>query len=214
MKEIFKRSISGTFYVAILWFGTSYSYTTFVFLFAILGLLSLYEMWKLRKGRAKILAFTYILTPFLLIQLSGIMKDSNYSNICFDSNLMLFIFILTWSFDTFAYLVGVRFGNNKIRPSISPNKSWEGFTGGFIFTIIASYISLNYFELFNSIKHPLLISIFLPFTATIGDFIESYYKRKAGVKNSGNLIPGHGGILDRMDAFIITIPVMYIINLL
>tara|TARA_B100001142_G_C14348697_1_gene661089 strand:+ start:8273 stop:8647 length:375 start_codon:yes stop_codon:yes gene_type:complete len=124
------------------------------------------------------------------------------------------MFILTWTFDTFAYIIGVKIGKNKIMPSISPKKSWEGFIGGLIFTIIASYFSYRYFD-FDSFQDPLTISIVLPFTATLGDFIESHYKREAGVKDSGNIIPGHGGILDRMDAFLITIPVMYIlINLL
>ena len=131
-----------------------------------------------------------------------------------DTELILFIFILTWTFDTFAYLVGVKFGKHKILPSVSPKKSWEGFFGGFIFTIIAYYITYNYFYDnfgFKSFKFPLIISIILPFTATIGDFTESYYKRQAGVKDSGNFIPEHGGILDRMDAFMITIPILYIL---
>tara|TARA_B100001758_G_C18416862_1_gene620785 strand:+ start:14618 stop:15103 length:486 start_codon:yes stop_codon:yes gene_type:complete len=161
-------------------------------------------MWKLRKGKTKFLAFSYIIIPLIIIQLFGI----------YDTNLVLFMFILTWTFDTFAFIIGVKFGKNKINPSISPKKSWEGFIGGFTFTIIASYLSFNYFG-FNSFQKPLIISITLPFTATLGDFIESRYKREANVKDSGNIIPGHGGILDRMDAFFITIPVLYIlINLL
>ena len=120
------------------------------------------------------------------------------------------MFILTWTFDTFSYLVGTKLGKHKILPSVSPKKSWEGFIGGFIFTIIASYLTYKYFG-FESLKFPLIISIILPFTATIGDFIESHYKREAGVKDSGNFIPGHGGILDRIDAFMITIPILYIL---
>ena len=119
------------------------------------------------------------------------------------------MFILTWTFDTFAYFIGVKFGKHKILPSISPKKSWEGFIGGFIFTIIVSYLTYNYFG-FGSLQLPLVISITLPFTATLGDFIVSHYKREAGVKDSGNLIPGHGGILDRIDAFLITIPTLYV----
>ena len=125
-------------------------------------------------------------------------------------NLILFILLLTWTFDTFAYLIGVRFGKHKIKESISPKKSWEGFLGGFIFTIITAYLSHTYFK-FETIEKIVIISIILPFTATLGDFIVSYYKRQAKVKDSGNIIPGHGGILDRMDAFTITIPTIYII---
>ena len=215
MNETLKRALSGAVYVAIMWFGTSYSENTFRLLFAILGIVSIYEMWKLRKEKTKILPFTYVIIPFFLIQLFQ-MTDVNYPNNPFNPSLILFMFILTWTFDTFAYIIGVKFGKHKILPSISPKKSWEGFFGGFIFTIIASYITYNYFDIyfdFSSIKLPLIIimSIILPFTATIGDFIESHYKREAGVKDSGNFIPGHGGILDRMDAFMITIPILYIL---
>lgn len=206
MNETLKRAISGAFYVVIMWLGASYE-PSFRVLFTILGIVSIYEMWKLRNGKSKFLAFAYVLIPFILIQLIVTKEDQQNWN----SNLILFMFILTWTFDTFAYLFGVRFGKHKIMPSISPKKSWEGFGGGFVFTIIASYLSYSYFK-FEDIRIPLIISIILPFTATLGDFIESHYKRKAGVKDSGNLIPGHGGILDRMDAFMITIPAIYILT--
>ena len=196
MNKTLKRALSGSVYVAIMWFGTSYSEFTFRLLFAIIGILSLYEMWKLRKGRTSFISYLYVIIPLSLIHQ-------------IDTEIILFMFILTWTFDTFAYLIGIRFGKHKILPSVSPKKSWEGFFGGFTFTIITSYLTYIYFD-FESSKLPLTMSIILPFTATIGDFTESYYKRQAGVKDSGNFIPGHGGILDRMDAFMITIPILYI----
>tara|TARA_B110000438_G_scaffold152529_1_gene146546 strand:- start:23 stop:628 length:606 start_codon:yes stop_codon:yes gene_type:complete len=201
MNETLKRALSGAMYVAIMWFGTSYSETSFSLLFAAILLVCLYEMYKLRKGKTKILSFLYVLSPLLLIHL-------------IPTNLVLLMLILTWTFDTFAYIVGVRFGKHKIIPTVSPNKSWEGFAGGFIFTVIAAYLTVNYFSKIE-LNHIIAISLLTPFTATIGDFIESYYKRKAEVKDSGNFIPGHGGLLDRIDAFMITIPTIYIIiNLL
>ena len=205
MNETLKRALSGAVYVAIMWFGTSYE-TSFRLLFIILGLACIYEMRKLRKGKKKNIAFLYVLIPFFLIQLLGI-PDSNSA---FDPSYILLMFVLTWTFDTFAYLVGVKFGKHKIMPTISPKKSWEGFGGGFIFTIISAYLTASYLIPEIDLKQAIVISLFLPFTATIGDFVESYYKRKAGVKDSGNFIPGHGGILDRMDAFMFTIPALYI----
>ena len=198
MNETLKRGLSGAVYVAIMWLGTSYSELSFHILFSVILVICLYEMWKLRKGKTKILAFIYVLTPLLLVHL-------------YSQKIILFIFILTWTFDTFAYLFGVRLGKTKIMPSISPKKSWEGFAGGFTFTILASYLSYSYFD-FNSFLAVLIISIILPFTATLGDFIESHFKRETGVKDSGKFIPGHGGMLDRMDAFMITIPVLYILK--
>ena len=142
------------------------------------------------------------------------MTDSDYPESPFDPSIILLMFILTWTFDTFAYLVGIQYGKHKIMPSISPKKSWEGFAGGFVFTIIAAYLSQK-FCIHIALRDVLFVSIILPFTATLGDFIESHYKREAGVKDSGNFILGHGGMLDRMDAFTITIPAIYIIiNLL
>ena len=210
MNKNLKRAISGIIYIAVMWTCTSYSETTFSLLFAILGIISIYEMWRLRKGKSKFLALLYILLPFCLIQLFG-MTDSNYPNTAFDPSLILLILVLTWTFDTFAYLFGVTFGKHKIMPSISPKKSWEGFAGGFIFTIITAYIISEYISTLN-LEIIIITSILLPFTATLGDFIASFYKRQAGVKDSGNLIPGHGGILDRMDAFMITIPMIYILT--
>ena len=208
MNETLKRALSGVVYVAIMWLCTSYSEATFSLLFAVLGIVSIYEMWKLRKGKTKVLAFLYVLIPFFIIQLFG-MTDLDNPNSPFDPSLILLMFVLTWTFDTFAYLFGVRFGKTKIMPSVSPKKSLEGFVGGFIFTIISAYLTVSYFPSLE-LNHAIVISIFLPFTATLGDFIESHYKRQAGVKDSGDFIPGHGGMLDRMDAFMITIPVLYI----
>ena len=208
MNETLKRALSGFVYVLIMWFGTSFSELSFQILFLVLGIFSIYEMWKLRKGKSKVYAFVYVLLPFFLIHFFGKIESLNFNSV-FDPSLILLMFILTWTFDTFAYLFGVRFGKTKIMPSVSPKKSWEGFAGGFIFTVLASFITTHYFlEVDNSIA--LAMSLFLPFTATLGDFTESYFKRQAGVKDSGNFIPGHGGMLDRMDAFMITIPVLYI----
>ena len=201
MNKTLKRALSGAVYVAIMWLGTFWSELSFHILFAVILLVCFYEMYKLRKGKTKILAFLYLLSPLLLVHF-------------IKTELVLLMFILTWTFDTFAYLVGIKFGKNKIIPTVSPKKSWEGFAGGFIFTIIAAYLTASYF-LEIELNQIIAISLFLPFTATLGDFIESHYKREAEVKDSGNFIPGHGGMLDRMDAFMITIPTIYIlINLL
>jgi len=214
MNETLKRVLSGAVYVTIMWFGTSYSELSFSLLFGIILLVCLYEMWKLRKGKSKLIAFLYVLVPLLLIQLFG-MTDSDYPESHFDSSLILFMFVLTWTFDTFAYLIGKPLGKHKIMPSISPKKSWEGFASGMAFTLLVAFLIQDLFLFDYKNFNPYVFAVFLPFTATLGDFLESHFKRQAGVKDSGNFIPGHGGILDRMDAFMITIPALYIyINLI
>ena len=217
MSELTKRIFFGAIYVVIMWFGTAHSETTFSLLFLSLGMGAIYEMWKLRKGKTKLVAFIYVLLPFFLIQLFDI-TDYNYPDEEFNPSIILLLFILTWTFDTFAYVFGVKFGKRKILPSISPKKSWEGFIGGLFFCFLAGFLSQYFFRIyFENIPYKtiIILSLILPFTATIGDFIESHFKRQAKVKDSGNIMPGHGGILDRMDAFMVTIPVLYLlINLI
>ena len=121
---------------------------------------------------------------------------------------VFFLFVLIWSSDSFAYFTGKFFGKHKMAPKISPKKTWEGFAGGVFFTIILGYfIELYYPDLRgNYIIVGLLVSVFGP----LGDLVESQLKRNFGVKDSGNVIPGHGGILDRLDSFIICVPVVYL----
>jgi phosphatidate cytidylyltransferase len=209
MSEFVKRILSGVLYVVILWSATNYSQVSFGILFIILGLICLFEMWMLRKGKSKIVPFIYVLTPFFIVQLFGF-TDHNYPIKEFDSSPVLILFILTWVFDSFAYLIGTKFGTNKIMPKISPKKSWEGFFGGMGFTILSVYFINIFYDSF-SLNFLIILALIVPFTATAGDFIESYYKREAGVKDSGNFIPGHGGFLDRMDALMISIPVLYLL---
>tara|TARA_B100000900_G_scaffold285120_1_gene244345 strand:- start:1273 stop:1920 length:648 start_codon:yes stop_codon:yes gene_type:complete len=208
MNETLKRALSGAVYVAIMWFGTANEWS-YPMLFGVITILCVYEILKLRKGKSKIFAFIYVLTPLFLIQLFGI-SSSEYTGKAFNPSLILFMFTLTWTFDTFAYLIGKPLGKHKIMPSISPKKSWEGFVGGLAFTLLVTFLVKDLFQFDYLDFNPYIFAAFLPFTATLGDFLESHFKRQAGVKDSGNFIPGHGGMLDRMDAFMITIPALYI----
>ncbi len=121
---------------------------------------------------------------------------------------VFFLFVLIWSSDTFAYFTGKFFGKHKMAPKISPKKTWEGFFGGVLLTLVAGFSVEKYFPELrgNWILVGFLVSIFAP----LGDLVESQLKRTFGVKDSGNIIPGHGGILDRLDSFIICVPVVYL----
>tara|TARA_Y100000991_G_scaffold8592_1_gene6346 strand:- start:134 stop:778 length:645 start_codon:yes stop_codon:yes gene_type:complete len=209
MSEFIKRVLFGVLYVIVLWTATSYSHESFGILFFILGLICLYEMWMLRKGKSKIIPFIYVLTPFFIVQLFEF-TDHNYPLKEFDASPILILFVLTWVFDSFAYIIGSKFGKNRIMPKTSPKKSWEGFFGGMVFSVLSVYFLSIFFDCF-SMNFLILLALIVPFTATAGDFIESHYKREAGVKDSGNLIPGHGGLLDRMDALMISIPVLFLL---
>ena len=118
------------------------------------------------------------------------------------------LFVLIWSSDTFAYLTGKFFGKHKMAPKISPKKTWEGFAGGVVLTLVLGFFVEQYFPELrgNWMIVGLLVSIFAP----LGDLVESQLKRSFAVKDSGNIIPGHGGVLDRLDSFIICAPVIYL----
>jgi len=118
-------------------------------------------------------------------------------------------FILLWTFDSFAYIFGRILGKHKILPSISPKKSWEGFAGGIIFILIVA-ILLHRLASLMDLLHWMIIALIVAITGTAGDFAESAIKRKSGVKDSGNLIPGHGGIMDRFDAVFMSVPFVFL----
>jgi len=116
--------------------------------------------------------------------------------------------LMIWTNDTFAYLVGKNFGKHKLLERISPKKTIEGFVGGFLFTLVAGYL-IAFFSDTLSISIWLIISIIMSIFGTLGDLIQSKFKRQAGVKDSGSIMPGHGGIFDRLDSIIFASPFLY-----
>ncbi|MEM8508932.1 MAG: phosphatidate cytidylyltransferase [Bacteroidota bacterium] len=127
----------------------------------------------------------------------------------FAKYLIMGIFVLIWVNDTFAYLVGSTIGKNKLFPSISPKKTIEGSVGGLIFALIAAYIISGY-EPILSRNQWMILAVVLVITGNLGDLLESKFKRVAGVKDSGAILPGHGGILDRLDSLIYAAPFAYL----
>lgn len=146
----------------------------------------------------------YVALPFSFAL--GLPKYTSFNNTF--TMEAAFLFILIWSSDTFAYLVGKFFGKHKMAPKISPKKTWEGYFGGVILTLVFSYFIEKYNPGLrgNWMFVGFLVAAFAP----LGDLVESQLKRNFGVKDSGNIIPGHGGVLDRLDSFIIVAPVVYL----
>ena len=120
---------------------------------------------------------------------------------------LFFLVITIWAMDIVAYIVGKKFGKHKMSPTISPHKSWEGAIAGFFTCIIAADI-FSGFMLINGM-HALILGVIIGVVAQLSDLVESVIKRDAGVKDASNIVPGHGGVLDRMDSFILTAPIMY-----
>lgn len=133
-----------------------------------------------------------------------------------DKTLLLEMFVLIWLSDTGAFIVGSLLGRHKLFPRLSPKKSWEGFIGGVAFCIAASIGMNHYIEqppLFsgeNGMTIMTGLGIIVAIFATWGDLVESMIKRAVGVKDSGNLLPGHGGMLDRIDSLLLVAPATFI----
>ncbi|HOF98184.1 MAG: phosphatidate cytidylyltransferase [Paludibacteraceae bacterium] len=123
--------------------------------------------------------------------------------------LLLSIFILTWLNDTGAYLIGVKFGRHRFFEHISPKKTWEGFFGGIFFSLTGGFI-LSLFIAELSIFQWLALCFITVLAATLGDLTESLLKRTLNIKDSGNLLPGHGGLLDRLDSMLLVSPFVLI----
>ncbi len=141
----------------------------------------------------------YITLP---ITLATLLKD------CYPSILLTAV-IAIWANDTGAYIVGSKIGKNRLFPSLSPKKSWEGFFGGMLFSVISTTLLAYFLDvfMFDVITRGIILGIVISIFATWGDLFESMLKRNAGVKDSGSLIPGHGGILDRIDSMLFVIPI-------
>lgn len=121
--------------------------------------------------------------------------------------LLLFALGITWASDTVAYFVGRSFGKHPLAPKISPRKTWEGSVGGLAGSLLIAYAF--HFWLTIPLPHLLAMAFLGNIAGQMGDLLESACKRSAGVKDSGGLLPGHGGILDRIDALILCIPVIW-----
>jgi phosphatidate cytidylyltransferase len=132
-----------------------------------------------------------------------------YKNNEFAKLLIMGIFILIWVNDSFAYLVGKSIGRTKLYPSVSPKKTVEGTLGGFIFTMAAAYIMARYEPIVEPTQWLILAAVIV-LMGGIGDLIESKLKREADVKDSGAILPGHGGMLDRLDSLIFAAPFAYL----
>lgn len=157
------------------------------------------------KNSAKVaLLIGYIIIPFTLLMKYPFNSDNEYN-----PYLIIGAFIIIWINDTFAYLTGRAIGKHKLYEKISPKKTIEGFLGGLVFALIGSYI-LSRFYTFQSATVWMTGGTILVIFGTLGDLVESKFKRTAGVKDSGNIMPGHGGILDRLDSIIFAIPFLFL----
>lgn len=144
----------------------------------------------------------YIVLPLILL------TKIPFINAIYRPEMIISVFILIWANDTFAYVVGKSIGKRKLLEKISPKKTVEGFLGGFFFTLLFSVLIAYYLN--QSLFIWLISAIITVLFGTIGDLIESKFKRMVSIKDSGKIMPGHGGMLDRLDSIIFVSPFLYL----
>lgn len=185
----------------------------YIFLAILIPLFTLLpDLFDKRKNGFKnsmitIAGIIYIALPYSL--LSFIIYPWNVADGKFYRWVLIGIFLIIWMYDSMAYVFGSMLGKHKICARISPKKSWEGLIGGAVFAIIMGIInSVIFHEL--SLTNWVVIAILIVIFGTSGDFFESKLKREAGVKDSGSILPGHGGMLDRFDTVLFAVPVIFV----
>lgn len=140
---------------------------------------------------------------------SDVLFFNSDRTIIYSPYILLGFFTLIWIYDTFAYLIGISFGKHRLFERISPKKSWEGAIGGALVTCSLSTLFPNFFHILTW-QNWLILSIIVVFASTMGDLVESMLKRSLDLKDSGSIIPGHGGVLDRFDSILLASPAAFI----
>lgn len=156
------------------------------------------------------LAGILIIIPTWISLISLRAVDILHNN-SFGSGLLLFVFLQIWGADTGAFFSGKTFGKTKLAPVVSPKKTWEGVIGGAILSLILAYSTANLFSVSISINWLWLVSMVIVMFSIVGDLTESIYKRQQNIKDSSQLLPGHGGILDRIDSITSAMPIFALI---
>ncbi len=200
--------------VAIDFFTPKLNFVGFIILLIITILFDIYLMFKLFYNKSMVVK-SDIAVYFEILFYIGIpiLLASNLllSNMESKSILFFIVILLIWANDTFAYLTGSMLGKHKLMPSVSPGKTIEGFVGGGVFTIITAVL-LNHFINVFPLSYYILLGLIVWIIGTIGDLVESKLKRSYNIKDSGTIMPGHGGFLDRFDSFIFVLPFLVLLT--
>lgn len=211
------NSTAGVILVAAVWLSTVASPQTGK-LFSLYGLLLIYiivsELYRHAKNPLRNWVFCfasqiYVALPFALLPLLSIAFNAEEDKFVYNWIYPLALFIFLWVNDTFAYLCGCSLGRVfpvKLFPRISPKKSWIGSIGGAVFTIAASVIIYYWQPETMALERWIGFALVVIFFGTWGDLVESLIKRQTGIKDSGKILPGHGGLLDRFDSALLAIP--------
>ncbi len=154
-------------------------------------------------------AVPFSLFPFAAFNHTGLSSLIPMDGIMFSPGILIGFFLLLWINDTGAYLVGSAIGRYRLWERISPKKSWEGFFGGLILTLLIALLFAGWLGVTDT-KGWMIIALIISVAGTLGDLVESMLKRSLGFKDSGTVMPGHGGFLDRFDSMVLAFPLVYL----
>lgn len=161
----------------------------------------------LQNSAVTFTGFVYVAIPFSLLNFIVHPGYPNYP--VFNPQVLIGVFFIVWVYDSMAYVAGSTFGKRKIHERISPNKTWEGLIVGTLFALFMGFMNSIIFKQ-PSLVNWFVISAIVVVCGTLGDLFESIIKRRLKVKDSGTILPGHGGLLDRFDSLLFVIPVVYV----
>jgi phosphatidate cytidylyltransferase len=162
----------------------------------------------LKSLASEIFGFIYVAVPFSLMNFIVQPSANEHSNIYYPW-ILAGVFFIIWVNDSAAYLTGSALGKHKMCPKISPKKSWEGLIGGAVFATIMGVLNAVMFQQISMVSW-IVIALLTVVFGTLGDLFESKIKRELGIKDSGTILPGHGGFLDRLDSLLFAVPVVFI----
>ena len=204
--DLEKRILSAVILVPVAVYAIAFSLSLFLLITIILVVLMTSEWIEITKTATNkkkwhLIGIAYITIPIFCVLTIRM----------FDPEVLLWMFCVIWATDIFAFFAGRTFGGPKMAPSISPNKTWTGLVGGILASMIIGFLSSFIFS--GTIAFFVLVSAFLTIIEQLGDLTESKIKRLFNVKDSGSIIPGHGGVLDRLDGLLFVAPFIFFLIL-
>jgi phosphatidate cytidylyltransferase len=216
--SVFLTVFSGIAILAIVFFTNNFELNTAFYWLILIPILLIFikELFSdnaapMRNIAISVFALVYIILPLVLsiFLANGNSLYFQEGQTSFTPTILMGIFLLIWVYDSMAYCVGVPLGRHRLFERISPKKSWEGTIGGALLTFVAGYFINLLFPIISRTDWLVITGLVIVF-GTLGDLIESQFKRSISMKDSGDSLPGHGGLLDRFDSFIFTVPWVWI----
>ena len=203
--------VMASFVLSAIWIGSPY-FEALIGLIGCLAIMELYRLILVNRPKFPNIIFMcfgvlYVLVPCLILVW---LRNNGPHGLYF----IVWFFVVIWSTDIGAYLFGKSIGGAKLAPKISPNKTWAGFFGGISSAVIVSFLLYYFLYPMAGLFLFFLGCVIISIVGQIGDLFESWCKRRLGVKDSGKLIPGHGGILDRVDSLLLSTPIAGVVAII